>query len=235
MKTKNLNSKKIIKSCFVIAFLFLSSISLGQEIEITSVSPTTFCANELTDIQINIEVSGFSGNKTYTAQLSDVSGSFSNPSIFGTVSFNTNTTSTGTIIGDIDQSAGSDYLVRVVHSQGQTFIESGSFEIEVNPSTVWYFDDDNDGYGDPNDSVQACSQPTGYVDNDFDCDDTNADINPDTVWYLDADDDGYYTGTGETQCASPGAGFVYENVLPGDCNDNDAAINPGASEICDGI
>uniref|UniRef100_UPI0024959960 T9SS type A sorting domain-containing protein n=1 Tax=Seonamhaeicola maritimus TaxID=2591822 RepID=UPI0024959960 len=58
------------------------------------------------------------------------------------------------------------------------------------------------------------------------------DINPDTVWYLDADGDDYAVST-MTQCTSPGAGYT-TIVLPlTDCNDGDAAINPGATEILD--
>jgi regulation of enolase protein 1 (concanavalin A-like superfamily) len=61
-------------------------------------------------------------------------------------------------------------------------------------------------------------------------------LNPNTIWYLDADNDGYYTGSGMTQCASPGAGYRYSGILGGgDCNDGNAAINPAATEICDGI
>ena len=39
---------------------------------------------------------------------------------------------------------------------------------------TYYEDADNDTYGDPASSVTDCVQPTGYVTNDDDCDDTNA-------------------------------------------------------------
>ena len=38
-------------------------------------------------------------------------------------------------------------------------------------SSAWYADTDNDSYGDSDHSQYACSQPTGYVSNDDDCDD----------------------------------------------------------------
>ena len=57
------------------------------------------------------------------------------------------------------------------------------------------------------------------------------------TWYLDADNDNYYTGTGITQCASPGEGYRSAGLTGGgDCDDTNAAINPGAAEIpCNGV
>ncbi|HUH74082.1 MAG TPA: MopE-related protein [Chitinophagales bacterium] len=43
---------------------------------------------------------------------------------------------------------------------------------------IWYKDADNDGYGDPNEMIAACSAPIGYVSNAEDCDDTDASIYP---------------------------------------------------------
>ncbi|MEP6844848.1 MAG: MopE-related protein, partial [Panacibacter sp.] len=49
-----------------------------------------------------------------------------------------------------------------------------------------------------------------------------------STWYKDADDDGYSDGTTLTQCDQP-AGYKLSGDLiatSGDCDDNDAAINP---------
>lgn len=43
---------------------------------------------------------------------------------------------------------------------------------------TYYRDGDGDGYGDLNDTTQACSVPTGYVSDSSDCDDNNPNINP---------------------------------------------------------
>ena len=58
-----------------------------------------------------------------------------------------------------------------------------------------------------------------------------------TTYYADLDNDGYSSGTTLTQCERP-AGYKLVTELSatsGDCNDNNADIKPGATEICDGI
>ncbi|WP_298781414.1 putative metal-binding motif-containing protein, partial [uncultured Polaribacter sp.] len=45
-------------------------------------------------------------------------------------------------------------------------------------TTTFYQDADGDGFGNPNQTMDAESQPTGYVSDNTDCDDTNANINP---------------------------------------------------------
>ncbi|MGC4041173.1 MAG: YDG domain-containing protein [Flavobacterium sp.] len=52
------------------------------------------------------------------------------------------------------------------------------------------------------------------------------------LWYLDADGDHYYTGAGVPSCTSPGIGYTMTVAGGNDCDDNNAAINPGAAEIC---
>ena len=82
-------------------------------------------------------------------------------------------------------------------------------------------DDDGDGYGDPTQSQEVCTQPAGYVVDATDCLDTDITVNPDApeicdgqdndcdglsddsdpnivdqqTWYLDADQDGYGTNS----------------------------------------
>ena len=43
----------------------------------------------------------------------------------------------------------------------------------ADPST-WYADADNDGYGDPSVTLDACDEPAGYTDNGDDCNDSDA-------------------------------------------------------------
>ena len=57
------------------------------------------------------------------------------------------------------------------------------------------------------------------------------------TWYKDSDDDGYSDGTSLTQCEEPAGYKMSSNLtsINGDCNDNDAAIHPEATEVCNGI
>lgn len=45
-------------------------------------------------------------------------------------------------------------------------------------ATTWYADSDGDSYGDSSNTVLSCAQPTGYVSDSSDCDDSNVRINP---------------------------------------------------------
>ncbi len=103
--------------------------------------------------------------------------------------------------------------------------------------TTYYADTDMDGYGDPNNSTEACSQPQGYVTDNTDCDDNDEDEFPGQIWYLDADGDGYSDGTTTMACEQPTDYYLPSELTAtaGDCEDGNPAINPGAVEICDGI
>jgi large repetitive protein len=54
---------------------------------------------------------------------------------------------------------------------------------------AWFADDDLDGYGDPSDTISACEEPSGYVSDSDDCDDSDWNINPDASETCDGEDD----------------------------------------------
>ncbi|MBK8705730.1 MAG: putative metal-binding motif-containing protein [Saprospiraceae bacterium] len=102
---------------------------------------------------------------------------------------------------------------------------------------TYYRDVDGDGYGDPNDSVLAGSPPPGYVLDNTDCNDNDPLEKPGQTWYADTDNDGYSNGITQVSCPRP-VGYKVAGELTqttGDCNDANAAIKPGATEVCDGI
>jgi hypothetical protein len=58
-------------------------------------------------------------------------------------------------------------------------IDLGAFEKQTNLQYItFYYDNDHDGYGNPNNSVQSCTTPAFYVTNNKDCDDNNNLIHP---------------------------------------------------------
>ena len=137
--------------------------------------------------------------------------------------------------------------------------DSDDDDASVTGETAWYLDADGDAYGDAAVSVDACSVPAGYVGDDTDCDDDDADTNPGAVevcdsddvdedcdgvsddddpsatgqtsWWADTDGDTYGgSTTGVSACEQPSG---YE-VSSTDCDDTDASENPAATEVCDG-
>lgn len=122
-----------------------------------------------------------------------------------------------------------------------------------------FFQDDDGDYSTTTDSTVANwidGTPTGYrdsVSNPLDCDDTDASIRPTTIfsqggteiaddgidqncdgsdlvtWYRDADNDGWTLPSPTTTSNTEPNGYSAPNPL--DCNDANAAINPGATEV----
>ena len=60
-------------------------------------------------------------------------------------------------------------------------------DLITDETSIFYIDRDADGFGDINETFESCDQPTGYVRNYEDCDDTNPDVNDPSI---DTDGDG---------------------------------------------
>ena len=194
-------------------------------------APVILCAGSTVSVNYTVLDTYNSGN-TFTAQLSDANGSFASAVNIGTVASATSGNISAVIPANTP--AGNDYRIRVVSSSPVVTGGDNGTNITINAAITFYRDADNDGYGDPLVSMQACTAPTRYVTNNADCNDNDASINPNTVWVLDGDNDGYYTGDPVTQCTSPGTGYVIKTTQqPGDCNDNDATINPATVWVLD--
>jgi MYXO-CTERM domain-containing protein len=129
-------------------------------------------------------------------------------------------------------------------------------ESDALDALTWYADTDNDGYGDPAVSQDACSQPQNYVSDDTDCNDNAFSINPGvdefcdghdddcdgdideddsldaTTYYADTDSDGYGDPNNTTASCSQPSGYVGDST---DCDDNDSSISPAGTEVCDSV
>lgn len=58
------------------------------------------------------------------------------------------------------------------------------------PVKTYWFDNDNDGYGDPNNAVALCFQPLQYVENSADCNDMDASVVVPKMYFTDTNGDG---------------------------------------------
>ncbi|MEZ4241701.1 MAG: MopE-related protein [Myxococcota bacterium] len=73
------------------------------------------------------------------------------------------------------------------------FVDDDDPGVDPGTFSTFYYDTDNDGYGDPLNFVQSCRPPQGTVANADDCDDTRGLVSPDgaeTCNHLDDDCDG---------------------------------------------
>ena len=127
-------------------------------------------------------------------------------------------------------------------------------EDDAADASTWYPDFDGDGYGSASGSTTACSAPSGHVSSSSDCDDTDASVNPGasescngadddcdgatdegltySTWYQDADGDGYGEASTSTSDCSQPSGYA---ATDDDCDDGEASVNPGATELCNGV
>jgi len=62
-------------------------------------------------------------------------------------------------------------------------------EVDEGVKNTYYLDNDNDGFGNPEVTIEACDAPEGYVEDNTDCDDSNANINPDAEEVCNGVDD----------------------------------------------
>jgi hypothetical protein len=126
--------------------------------------------------------------------------------------------------------------------------------------STFYQDSDTDTYGNPSTTTTACDPPTGYVADSADCNDASSAINPSasevcdsidndcdgdiddadasldtstaTEVFTDSDGDGFGDDSTLVLQCNPSTGLVF---VGGDCDDGSAAVNPAATEVCDGV
>ena len=93
--------------------------------------------------------------------------------------------------------------------------------LSVVPQT-YYSDVDGDGFGDPLNDTLTCTQPTGFILDNTDCNDQSAAINPTTVWFSDVDNDQVGDSTISFTGCTPPTGYV---LAAGDCDNSNPQIS----------
>ncbi|MDP2306413.1 MAG: MopE-related protein [Pseudomonadota bacterium] len=128
----------------------------------------------------------------------------------------------------------------------------GDTDEDAPGAVTWYLDLDGDAFGDRGSALAACEQPDGYVADDADCDDGDADVSPSALerctttqdddcdgdpnrgasdcipFYADVDGDGY----GAVEDCLCEAEAPYTAAMDGDCDDGDPTSNPDGIEVC---
>jgi len=205
--------------------------------------PVAFTA-EVSDPDVPADWLGVSWESDHDGELG-----ISNPDSTGDVAFAASGLSVNT----------HTITMRVADELGATCSDFIQYTV-MDCSDTWYADTDGDGFGDPDAIATGCEQPSAYVTDSSDCDDNDAAIHPDaqetcngvdddcdgdiddddpsldtdtaTTWHDDSDGDTYGdSSAGSIACSQP-SNTVTDSS---DCDDGDAAVNPGATEVCNGV
>lgn len=132
----------------------------------------------------------------------------------------------------------------------------GTVDEEPLDARFWYPDVDGDRFGDSAAATLACTAPVGTIDVAGDCDDTVRAVSPAatevcdgldndcngvidgpgaigiTTFWIDADGDGFGDAALPVSGCALADGWADNDD---DCDDTEAAINPDADELCDGV
>jgi hypothetical protein len=145
---------------------------------------------------------------------------YSSSDIIGIVNGVSGTSGSITVTLPSSTTGGTDYAIILVASESVTFYSA----TDVNLNTT----------------VNAICADYGCLDNTACNYDPLANLSDGsctyaTAWYLNADGDGY-AASSTSACTTPGAGYSATVLPTTDCDDSNAAINPGATEnLCNGI
>ena len=153
-----------------------------------------------------------------------------------------------------------DEICNTIDDDCDGAIDDADPSVDLSTATSWYTDSDSDGHGDPSAAVQSCTAPSGTVATADDCDDSSPTVSPSateicnsidddcdgltddadssldgstaSTFYDDDDSDGYGDAAAASLACSAPTGTVADST---DCDDAAAAVNPGASEVCNAI
>jgi hypothetical protein len=125
---------------------------------------------------------------------------------------------------DIDQTgyAGSSGNI----TSNPLFVGASDYHLQQSSPCI----DNGTGVGAPSEDIEKTSRPqgAGYDMGAYEALCT-------AVYYRDADSDGYGKAAITTLACSAPAGYTDNKTGLFDCDDNNSAVNPGATEVCNGI
>jgi len=105
--------------------------------------------------------------------------------------------------------------------------------IDEGVKNTYFLDNDNDGFGNPASSIQACEQPNGYVGSGTDCNDNNPTIYPDAPELPDGQDndcDGLIDeGINAMNVEAGNCVVVYKGYAPAQCATLTVSVTGGTS------
>jgi len=146
--------------------------------------------------------------------------SYSPANIVGTANGITGTTGSITVTLPAGTTGASNYAIILVGTESVTNITATDINLNTNVNAICA------DYGCMDNT--ACNYDALANISDGSC--TYA-----TAWYLNADGDAY-AASSTLACNNPGAGYSATVLPTTDCNDANAAVNPGATEnLCNGI
>lgn len=155
---------------------------------------------------------------------------------------------------DIEINPGAAEVCDSIDNDCNDLVDDEDPGLYTGSGSLWFPDEDVDGYGSFSPYVLACEAPEGWVSEGGDCDDEDAAISPGAeeicddidnncvdgvdepgatggaTWYRDRDGDDWGDDDDAIVACDRPTGYI---EVGEDCDEDDAAINPAAQEICE--
>ena len=151
-----------------------TGVSVSQPAELTSSTTDSACGSYFW----SVSGESYSTSGTYTSTSTNADGCLDTKILVLTITPIINTTTTVTECDSYTWPVNNQSYTASGNFSVTTGCNTDYLELTINTSSVYYADTDGDGYGNASSSTNACSQPSGYVANSTDCNDTSATVYP---------------------------------------------------------